>query len=87
MPVLKNFMEELVLDRMKGILADVDMCTCEKCLMDVAAIALNNLPPKYVVTEQGRVYSKVNFMGCQYDADVISAIMQAAAQVKKQPRH
>ncbi len=50
---IKNYMEDVVFGQMKEVLADINMCTCEKCLLDVAAIALNDLPPKYVVTEKG----------------------------------
>lgn len=49
---IKNYMEDVVFGQMKEVLADINMCTCEKCLLDVAAIALNDLPPKYVVTER-----------------------------------
>lgn len=87
MPQIKNYMEEVVFNQMKEILTDMNVCTCEKCLLDIAAIALNTLPPKYVVTEKGMLYSKVDSLGQQFDVDVIAAITRAAVIVKRSPRH
>jgi competence protein ComFB len=87
MPQIKNYMEEVVFNQMKEILTDINVCTCEKCLLDIAAIALNTLPPKYVVSEKGMLYSKVDSLGQQFDVDVIAAITRAAVIVKRSPRH
>jgi competence protein ComFB len=80
-------MEEIVFGQMKEVLADINVCTCEKCLLDIAAIALNDLPPKYVVTKKGELYSKINTLGQQFEVDVVSAITKAAVLVKRRPRH
>ncbi|MBZ0100519.1 MAG: late competence development ComFB family protein [Taibaiella sp.] len=80
-------MEEIVYNQMKDILCDINMCKCEKCLMDVAAIALNDLPSKYIVTEKGELYSKINALSQQFEVDVVSAITKAAVLVKRRPRH
>ena len=45
--------------------------------MDIASKALNDLPPHYVVTEKGEVYSKINALRQQFEVDVISAITKA----------
>jgi len=87
MPQIKNYMEEIVYNQMKDILCDINMCKCEKCLMDVAAIALNDLPSKYIVTEKGELYSKINALSQQFEVDVVSAITKAAVLVKRRPRH
>jgi len=87
MPHIKNYMEEIVFEQMKDVLADINMCTCEKCLLDIAAIALNDLPSKYVVTEKGELYSKINALSQQFEVDVIAAITKAAVIVKRNPRH
>ena len=84
---IKNYMEEIVFNQMKDVLTDINMCTCEKCLLDIAAIALNDLPPKYIVTEKGELYSKINALGQQFEVDVVSAITKAAVLVKRRPRH
>jgi competence protein ComFB len=87
MPQLKNYMEEIVFNLMEDVLKDINMCTCEKCVMDIAAIALNDLPPKYIVTEKGELYSKINALQQQFEVDIISAITKAAVLVKRRPRH
>lgn len=84
---LKNYMEEIVFNMMKEVLENINVCTCDKCILDIAAIALNGLPPKYVVTEKGELYSKVNILQQQFEVDVIAAITKAADIVKKHPRH
>ena len=49
--------------------------------------ALNDLPPKYVVTEKGELYSKINTLEQQFEVDVVAAITKAAVLVKRRPRH
>lgn len=87
MPQIKNYMEEIVFNEMRDVLKEINMCTCEKCLLDIAAIALNELPCKYVVTEKGELYSKINSLSQQFEVDVMSAIIKAAVLVKRNPRH
>jgi len=87
MVTIKNYMEEVVLNLIEGVLDDINMCKCEACVMDIAAIALNDLPPKYIATEKGELYSKVNSLKNQFEVDVISAITKAAVLVKRSPRH
>jgi len=84
---LKNFMEEVVFSMIPGVIEKMPVCKCEKCQMDIAAIALNNLPSKYVVTEQGQLYSKVDTLKTQFEVDVISAITKAAVIVGRNPQH
>jgi competence protein ComFB len=87
MPQIKNYMEEIVFNQLKEILTDINVCTCEKCILDIAAIALNDLPPKYLVSEKGELYSKIDSLRQQFEVDVISAITKAAVMVKRKPRH
>lgn len=63
------------------------ICQCDVCKHDIVAIALNNLPPKYVVREQGELYSKINSLDTQYRVDVITALTRAIMIVKDHPRH
>ena len=87
MPQLKNHMEEVVFNQMKSVLQDIKMCNCEKCRLDVAAIALNELPPKYVVTEKGLLFSKIDSLQQQFEIGVVAAIIRAALLVRKSPWH
>lgn len=85
--VIKNYMEEIVLNSVDDVLKDINMCKCETCRMDIVAKALNNLPPQYIVTKKGEVYSKINNLKTQFEVDVISEITKAAVLVKRNPRH
>ncbi len=87
MPQLKNFMEEVVFLVMKDIVKDINVCTCEKCSLDIAAIALNDLPPKYIVSEKGELYSRIDGLRQQFEVDVITSVTKAVAIVKNNPRH
>lgn len=85
---LRNLMEDVVKDTINKLLSeDENICHCDKCKLDIAAIALNNLKPKYVVTEKGHLYGKVDTMNYQFDADLIKEITKAMQIVKKQPHH
>ena len=85
--ILKNYMEEIVFSLIDDVMKDIEMCKCEKCMMDTIAIALNNLPTKYVVTEKGEIYSKINMFKTQVEVDVITAITKAAMIVRRRPHH
>ncbi|MBC8587550.1 late competence development ComFB family protein [Paratissierella segnis] len=85
--ILKNYMEEIVFSVIDDVLKDMDICRCERCKMDIIAISLNNLPSKYVVTERGELYSKVNLFKMQVEVDVITEITKAAMIVKRNPNH
>lgn len=87
MPQLKNYMEEVVLLVMKDIIRDMKVCTCEKCSLDIAAIALNYLPHKYIVSEKGELYSRIDALRQQFEVDVITAVTRAVTIVKNNPRH
>ncbi len=84
---MNNYMEEIVNDMIDDILRDMKTCSCERCRIDIAAKALNDLPPQYVVTRKGEVYSKINNLRAQFEVDVIAAITKAAILVKRYPNH
>ncbi|HCD10422.1 MAG TPA: competence protein ComFB [Thermoanaerobacter sp.] len=84
---LKNYMEDAVDQMMDKVLKDLDVCKCERCRMDIKALALNNLPPKYVVSEEGELYVKTNELVRQFEVDIIKAITMAAIKVNNNKRH
>ncbi|MDD5668886.1 MAG: late competence development ComFB family protein [Candidatus Omnitrophica bacterium] len=49
--------------------------------------ALNRLPPNYVVTEKGRLYTKLSEQGIQFKADVVKELTKAIQRVSKNPMH
>lgn len=51
---LKNYNEDLVLDTVKIVLRDrPDIRATRSFILDVAAYALNRIPPKYITSERG----------------------------------
>lgn len=84
---LKNCMEDSVERYIDDIINELDMCTCDKCRLDVMAIALNNLPPQYTVTKDGALYNKVKTMESQFRTKIIAEITKAAKIVMKDAKH
>jgi competence protein ComFB len=85
---LKNYTEIMVDDLMENILSKhSNICKCNKCRLDIKAIALNLLPTRYVVTETGGLYKKIEEMGVQLQVDVTAALIEAIDQVSKYPKH
>lgn len=85
---LKNYMEDAVFQVLDSIISNrPEVCQCKRCRLDIAAITLNNLTPKYVVTEEGEIYAKTQKLHHQFEADVIPSILAAIDKVAKNPRH
>jgi len=85
---LQNYMEIVVKEKLEELLEhEEDLCKCDHCKKDIMAIALNDLPPKYIVTSKGEVYSKINSLMVQFTTDVTGAIIKAMGKVKNFPRH
>ncbi len=87
MPVMHNLLEDMVLDTVNELLQKEGVCSCEQCKLDVAAIALNSLPPRYVVTAKGASYAKADMLDMQKYIDIIGAVTKAIKLVKEHPRH
>ena len=84
---LTNIMELMVRFKYKEIKNVLNICQCEKCTLDLYSYALNRLPSKYVVTEKGEAYSKINATSVQFESDITCALVEAAKVVKEHPRH
>ena len=86
---VKNCMEELVWSHLNRVLESYpeNLCRCQRCQNDLAALALNFLPPRYVATDRGEIFTKIRGLEAQFTVDVISAISMAAVIVSKNPRH
>lgn len=86
--MLRNYMEDAINHLLPSVLENYsDICKCEKCILDIKAIALNGLKPMYTVTNDGSVYLKLNEMNNQFRIDIINGIMKAIEIVSKNPRH
>lgn len=85
---LYNLLEEEVINAVNNFTGEVGItCNCDKCKLDIAAIALNNLKSKYVVIEEGKLYGRINNMSYQFNTDVVMEVTKATAVVGKNPQH
>ncbi|MCL2087422.1 MAG: late competence development ComFB family protein [Oscillospiraceae bacterium] len=83
-----NLMEKMVDVRLEEFYKHNDFCTCSNCREDVKCVALNQLPPKYVSTRKGELFSKVEqSMDRQNVTDIDFALHNAINFVSKRPRH
>src|SRR5208283_5596400 len=56
---LVNEAERMVLQELEDQLKTaVGVCTCQECVLDMAAFALNNVKPAYRVSLMGSVYAR-----------------------------
>ena len=85
---LRNYMEDIVQAKMPDVLKTMkDICLCDRCRLDILAFALNNSPPKYVVSPRGTMYAKLSILQGQFEVDVVRAITDAAITIGNNPRH
>lgn len=84
---LVNMMERFVDIKLEQILQNCNCCKCDSCKEDMMAIALNYLPPKYVSTNKGELFTRVDSLVQQNSVDIDIAIIKAIEIVSKRPRH
>lgn len=83
-----NITESVVDSLLDEVCRAEHMCCCEQCRMDVKAMALNNLPPKYVTSEQGRTYETFRVQELtQSRITIYQELLRAAQTVKERPHH
>lgn len=85
--VPRNLMEEVVDNLLDECIKKAGACSCTQCRADIRAYALNHLPPKYVVSTRGNIFSRVNTIASQSRADIITAILQGIKLLSDKPRH
>lgn len=82
-----NLMEDIVLQYVDSMMTASNSCRCAVCRADVIALALNRLPPHYVVSDKGRMMIKLKSYESQFRTDVTAALSHAIQQVHDNPRH
>jgi len=85
---IQNYMEDVVQDEMEELLSERDnVCKCNKCKLDMMVWALNRLPARYVITDRGRLYTKLKEQEVQFKTDVVKVLTRAIDFVSKNPQH
>jgi competence protein ComFB len=88
--VLVNESERLVEDelgRRLEELGDPSICTCEDCVLDMAAFALNALKPLYRVSLLGTMYAHAAIDQGVYSDEVKAVVDSAIQKVHAKPSH
>ncbi len=63
------------------------LCDCPRCRVDVIALALTNLPPKYVVAREHEMVPLLSVYEGKFNAAIVSQVMNACKLVMEHPRH
>ena len=85
--VLVNMHEDIVAENVKERITAMDMCSCAKCFSDACALALNELPPKYVTTRQGKLLTMAFQLRREIADDISVIVTRALHTVKQSPKH
>ncbi len=87
--ILVNEVERMVLDELGQRLESGEhqgICVCQDCVLDMAAYALNKLPPLYRVSLLGTMYAHSMNEG-DYGPKVVAAVKEAIKRISENPSH
>ncbi|MFG6328570.1 MAG: late competence development ComFB family protein [Lachnospiraceae bacterium] len=84
---LTNMMEETVLTKIDQLWQTTDFCKCNQCKIDIAAYALNRLPPRYVHSLAGELIHKFDASTIQMDAEITACVYNAIVRIGEDPNH
>lgn len=82
-----NIMEALVEEKCMKYIRMFGLCTCSRCVADVKALALSNLPPKYSVMQKGEVIPMLTVFEGRFNSALTAQILNACKVVMEHPRH
>jgi competence protein ComFB len=86
---LENETERAVLDELERQLDSFegDICKCNDCVVDMAAIALNNAPPYYHSSVLGELYAQARRDDPKYHENIQHVVKDAIDRVRTNPSH
>jgi len=86
--LLKNEAEVMVIREVENQIEKLpDMCLCNECIVDIAAIALNNVKPLYRFSILGTLYASQAMTEQSYADSIKKAVTDAIIRVKNNPAH
>ena len=86
-PGYMNVMQVLVEEQAPRYAQMFGLCSCERCLEDVKALTLNNLPSKYVVLEPGDRIPRLTVYEGRFASDITAQLLSACKLVMAHPHH
>jgi competence protein ComFB len=85
--ILINEAEAMVVREMeRQIPRHQDLCTCDECIFDIAAYALNNVRPRYRVSLLDTVFADRKEQTV-YAREIEQAVSAAISKVRENPSH
>ncbi len=81
---LEDYVEEIAREQLKKYKEYKDN---ERILMDVMALALNNLKPMYVVHDKGHILTEVKLSSDHIRAQVLVQVLSAIKKVLSNPEY
>ena len=85
---IQNVMEDFVYDMLDPVLkTKPNVCTCAKCKDDIAALALNQLQPRYVSSEKGGLFTRAEILNSKLRTSIVVCLAEAAEIITANPRH
>lgn len=82
-----NVMQALVEDKADKYIKMFGLCNCNRCRIDVIALALSNLPAKYVVAKPHDLIPRLSIYEQKFSASVVTQVMSACRKVLDRPHH
>jgi competence protein ComFB len=88
---MENLQEELVFEALPELIKQEQdrgrtFCACPTCMVDIAAVALNSLPPRYVA-DRYNIFGVSESERARRREEVQKAILLAIHQVIARPHH
>lgn len=82
-----NIMEILVERKAETYMELFGLCCCDRCKMDVQALALTELPAKYVVMGKNELPLRLSLYEGRMNTAITAQILRACKVVLAEPRH
>ena len=82
-----NVLQELVEEEAAYYVEHMLQCRCARCVADMKALALTNLPSKYVVLDSKRRNAMKSLYAARYDKLLSVQMMRACVLVNENPHH
>ncbi len=79
-----NIQEYWVKDKLDLALNKFSCCDCDRCRKEIMALALNELPPRYMVLERDE---NIPSLTKQELGTISAAIIKAVVTIKANPKH
>ena len=82
-----NVMEYAVQNMVQEYMERLGVCSCGHCVADVTAMALTNLPAKYIVVPPSTAPALLSFYSSHFSRQIIVELIKACSIIKENPHH